>query len=50
VAGDVRFGFAAQGEGELLMARWNTLAVILQHGTNIRARDATNAFVLPPKQ
>ena len=45
----MRFGFEAQGERELLMARWNTLAVILQHGTNIPAKDAANAFALPPK-
>jgi hypothetical protein len=48
-AGDLRFGFEAQGDRGLLMARWNNLAVVLQRGTAIPARDAANAFAAPPR-
>ena len=48
-AGEMRFGFEAQGEHELLLARWDKLVVNFNRGTNVPARETTNAFSLPQK-
>jgi len=48
-AGEVRFGFEAQGEHELLLARWDRLFVNFHRGTNIPVREVTGAFTSPPK-
>lgn len=47
--GEMRFGFEAQGEHGLLLARWDKLFVDFYSGTNIPARQASSAFALPPK-
>ena len=48
--GDVRFGFEAQGERELLLIRWNSTVVSVQRGINIPAKEATAAFAPPASQ
>jgi hypothetical protein len=48
--GDMRFGFEAQGERELLLARWNNTAVSVQRGVSIPAKEAAAAFAPPSKQ
>jgi hypothetical protein len=46
--GDMRFGFEAQGVNDLLLARWNAVAVSFQRGTNVATNEVTAAFAGPP--
>ena len=46
--GDMRFGFEAQGVSDLLLARWNAVAVSFQRGTNVATNEVTAAFAGPP--
>ena len=47
--GDVRFGFEAQGEHELLLVRWDSTAVNVQRGTGIPAKEAAAALGQPAR-